>query len=216
MKKAIIFINGNLSNFSYINNYIYPEDIIICADGGANYAMQHKIIPDVIIGDLDSISPDVQQYLQSRKTLFIPYPKEKDFTDTELALQYALKQSIDQIIIVGIMGDRFDHLFANIMHIAHIAKNSQPAKEILIMNGNQEIFIINKQKNIVGKKNDLLSLIPLRDNCKKITTKGLKYQLDTEDLPLGSTRGISNVFMQEDVSIYISDGSLLAIHTKES
>ena len=142
MKRAIIFINGNLSDFSHIQKFISPEDLIICADGGANYAIQNNIIPHVVIGDLDSISPEAQENLRSKDTTFIPYPKEKDFTDSELALEYALEQSVEQIIVVGIMGDRFDHLFANIMHFAQLSKNSQSLKDLLIINGNQEISII--------------------------------------------------------------------------
>lgn len=211
MRKGIIIINGELSDISKLRTYISPADVVIAADGGANIAVKANIIPHVVIGDLDSITPETKDFLTQNNTSFIPYPPEKDFTDSELAIQYAIEQSYDELIICGILGDRLDHMLANVFHIAQIAQKTP----LTILNGNQEVTVFTGSKTIKGVTNDTLSLIPLSQDCKGITTSGLYYKLSNENLPLGSTRGISNVFTENEAKVTCNEGTLLAIHTKE-
>lgn len=213
MKKAIIFVNGNLAHLQDIKASLQETDTVICADGGANHALACGINPEVVIGDLDSISPEVKTILEERATTIISYPKEKDFTDSELAIQYAIDHHAQEIVIVGLLGDRLDHFLANILHIAHLTKTIQ---NITMIEGKQTISVIHKTKKFDGKAGDTLSLIPLGTDCTGITTHHLYYQLNNEHLPFGSTRGISNVFTHAQATVTLKRGILLAIHTREA
>ncbi len=210
MSKAFIFINGNLSNTSTLLSFIKSEDAIICADGGTEHAVNLKLIPHMVIGDMDSISDETKNKLSSEKTEWITFPREKDFTDSELAIKYTIDRKFDEIIIVGLLGNRLDHFLANIFHIAELTKNH---RNIKIIEENQHIYFVYEKIIIEGKKNNQLSLIPMHEDCEGIETQGLQYQLKNETLPLGSTRGISNVFDEENISISIKKGLLIAIHT---
>src|SRR5579872_5848120 len=114
MKRAIIFYNGDLSDFRNAKKYVRPKDYIIGVDGGAKHILELGIKPDFIIGDLDSLAKADQKKIEKDKIPFIQYKKEKDETDSELALQYAIKNGYKQILLFGILGSRIDHMLTNI------------------------------------------------------------------------------------------------------
>ncbi len=208
MRKAYILIHGNLSKIPELKGKISSKDLLICADGAAEFAYSQGIIPHMIIGDLDSISTQVRSHFEKTTTLWQKFPREKDNTDADLAIQYALDKQVDEIIIFGLFGDRIDHMLSNIFHISEIAQN----KPCRMIEGNMDMYIVRDKVILNGKKGDELSLIPLKGDCERITTRGLYYPLQQEDIPFGSTRGISNVFLKEKVEIQIRSGVLLVVH----
>lgn len=208
MKKAYILIHGNLSNLPHLQDMIMPSDMVICADGAAEFAFEQNILPDVIIGDLDSISSNVQEYFEKEDTQWKKFPREKDATDAELAIRYALDSDVDELIILGLLGDRVDHMLSNIFHISEIAQD----KQCSIIEGNACMYFVKDHIIINGKKGDELSLIPLKGRCGRISTRGLYYPLQQEYLEFGSTRGISNVFSESTIEVRVDQGTLLVIH----
>jgi thiamine pyrophosphokinase len=211
MKRAIIFCNGDLSNFRNAKKYIKPTDYIICADGGAKHVLKLGIKPDVIIGDFDSLSKKDQKIFIEKQVPFITHEKEKDETDSELAVQFALEKGFKTIFIFGLLGSRIDHMLTNFFALDYI---SSADADVTIIEGKQEIRLIKNKIKLEGKKGDLVSLIPLNGDVKKVTTKNLKYSLKNEDLKFGYSRGISNVFTEDTAEISLHEGSLLVIHTK--
>lgn len=189
---------------------IQPSDIVICADGAAEFALEQDIIPHVIIGDFDSITKKVRDHFQQTKTNWKQFPREKDFTDAELAIAYAQEQHVDELVILGLLGDRMDHMLSNIFHISEIAQNVS----CLMIEGTTEIHIVRNRITLHGKKGDEVSLLPLKGDCGRISTHGLYYPLQQEELPFGSTRGISNVFLHEKATIEIGTGTLLVLHRR--
>lgn len=195
MKRAIIFSNGELADISRLK--IKKTDLLIGVDGGTKQILK----PDIIIGDFDSLTAIPEN------VPLIMHPKDKDFTDTELALQFCEKQNIKEVILVGFLGRRLDHLIANLMSLSKY--------NFKIIEGNQEIFICKDKLKISGKKNDLVSLIPLLGDCQGVTTVGLKWSLQGSTLKVGSSRGVSNVMLGKSASISLKKGCLLVIHTYE-
>lgn len=212
MKTAIIYLHGNLTDTSALASYIKKSFLIICADGGAEHARKQGILPHVVIGDLDSISASTLNQLKKQHVQFITYPREKDLTDAELAFEYAIESGAEEIVVAGFLGDRIDHLSANLLYIAK-RSNRIP---VLIIEHDQEIRFVQKKIVIKGQKGDELSLIPINGDCVDVSTGGLQYQLRNEMLPLGSTRGISNVFMNEQAEVRIKNGILMLIHRKRA
>lgn len=211
MKTTYIVLNGNLSK-GIPKLTIKKSDLIICADGGAVFAKKQNIIPHVIIGDCDSIPPQVRIYFEKKRVEFIKYPREKDFTDSELAIEYALKKGAQKLVIYGLFGDRIDHMLSNIYHLA----NKSLTLPCIFVEGNTEMQFITSVNILKGKKGDELSLIPLKNDVLGVTTKNLFYPLNNEDLAFGTTRGISNLFSLSAVEVSIKKGLLLAVHRRTS
>lgn len=206
MKRAIIFVNGNLSDLSQAKKIIKKNDYLIAADGGANSLKKLKLTPNIVIGDMDSIKPELLNKYKS-----IKYPTKKDKTDFELAIDYCLDKKFQEIIIFGILGDRIDHLLANILLIAKTQTENQTIK-IKIIDDKKEIFILNKEIIINGKIGDEVSIIPVSEKLEGITTDGLSYRLIDDTLFFGSTRGVSNVMNKKMIKITSSTGIAVIEH----
>ena len=112
---GVIFANGNLHHPELVRATIRPDDLIIAADGGGNHLIKAGLIPEVIIGDCDSISPTVLDTLVKAGANLLRYPIDKDQTDLELALDYAINQGCQEIHIYGALGTRWDQSLANLL-----------------------------------------------------------------------------------------------------
>ena len=197
--RAVIIGNGDIKDYQYIKSKINDDDFIICADGGYNHAEKMGIVPDVLVGDFDSAKNF--EKVKDR----IEYPKRKDFTDGELAVSYAVDNGYEDIVLIAMTGDRFDHSIADIL-LLEKCKNGVLIKMIIMK------FICCK-KIVVKRKNRTNSVlvIPIKDNAVGITTDGLEYPLNDETLYFGSSRGISNIMLADKCNITIKSGMALVI-----
>lgn len=211
VKKILVFVNGETKVTTFDLDEILPVDKVICANGGTKIALRLGIFPNIVVGDLDSITEDIEKRLAKHKVEWKIYPTEKDETDLELAIREAVKFNPNSIYIVGLLGGRIDHTLANIFFLERIKDlNIEPyvidrKLRIYIMKGEEE-------KTIWGDKGDILSLIPLSEVVEGIYLEGLKYSLNYEPLYRNLTRGISNVFTDYQAKISIQKGTLLVIH----
>ncbi|NQT10862.1 MAG: thiamine diphosphokinase [Desulfobacteraceae bacterium] len=208
--RTIIFANGTIDNSDSI---LSGKDLIIAADGGLHHCLRLGITPDVVIGDLDSLTTDDIKGPQIAGVEIIRYPAKKDQTDLELALRLAIDRGADEIVVFGAMGGRWDMSIANILLPAE--QNLSNAT-IRIIDGRHEIMLLRAGKEITfqGKKEDILSLIPLGRDALGITTVGLEYPLKDDLLRFGSSRGISNVFIENSATVFLKQGLLLCVHIR--
>jgi len=209
--KALILVNGELHNPDVLRRRIQAAsfDLVLGTDGGARYAAALNVTLDAVVGDMDSISDIEQQGMGEVR--FISYPGEKDETDLELALLYVEEQGADYMVMVGVMGGRMDMTIANILLIAHASLRSS---RIEVWHGEQTGWIIKPPgDDISGHPGDTISLIPLGERASGITTRGLKYRLENEELTFTLARGISNLMEKPSAHIKLSEGLLLAVHT---
>ena len=204
--RAVIFANGTIDD---ADSALSGKDLIIAADGGTHHCLSLGITPDVVIGDLDSLTADDINGLQIASVEIIQYPAKKD--QTELALKLAIDRGADERVVFGAMGGRWDMSIANILLPAE--QNLSNAT-IRIIDGRHEIMLLRSGKEITfhGEKGDILSLIPLSRDAQGITTIGLEYPLKDDLLRLGSSRGISNVFVEEIATVHLKQGLLLCVH----
>jgi thiamine pyrophosphokinase len=208
-KKAIIFANGELSITPKIKRRIAKNDFLIAVDGGLGHILALELIPDLAVGDFDSLSPQMVEFLELKRIPKIQLPVHKDETDLEAAVQIACDRQFAEILILGATGGRLDHGLENIFIL------SKPAWESLnisILDDSQEIFIIRDERRIRGKTGDIVSLLPLTDIVSAVTTDGLYYPLKNEDLYRENSRGISNLMTSEQASVKIKSGILLCFH----
>jgi thiamine pyrophosphokinase len=185
------------------------DGTIIAADGGANFLLKHNIIPDVLIGDFDSISESSLGELRTQSEI-VQFPREKDKTDSELALDYCVDEHFDFVTMVNAVNGRLEHSLANIFLIENFV---QKGLSIYCINKENEIFVLHgpDEMELNSKKDAEISLIPLTEQVKTEFIKGFKYPLQKEILYRNHTRGISNIAENEKLSVNISSGILLII-----
>lgn len=200
MKRAIIFSNGELADLSRVKKLIKKTDLLVGVDGGTKHIYKLGLKPDIIIGDLDSIKAIPKD---------VPVLKliDQDKTDTLKALEYVVKLGYKEVVLTGFLGRRLDHMISNLMVMAKL-----PIK-VSIIEGNQEIFFCKNKTEIIGKKSDLISLIPLLGDCQGVTTVGLKWRLQGCSLQVGQSRGVSNVMLGKSAQVSLKKSCLLVIHT---
>ena len=209
--RAVVFANGLIQKIHLITKLIKENDFIVSADGGLRYIRALNLIPNLVIGDLDSINNDDIMFLKTKKVEILKFLIEKDQTDLEIALREVVKRDYKNILVIGGLGGRIDQTLANLGLISSFSNNEI---RIEFDDGEEHIILIRDQLSLSGKKGDTVSLIPLCFPANGITTRGLQYSLTDEKLLPYQTRGISNVMMGEIAEIEISSGTMLVIHSR--
>ena len=208
MKNKIVIIgNGTINNINFHKNLLKDVSLIICADGGATNARKLDIIPDYIIGDLDSTSSKVLDYFKKHKTKIIK-DNNQDKTDMELAIDLAESFNPTEILILGGIGYRIDHTIANIFCLNKIKSNIKTQ----IIDNKNIIEMVDKSLNINGCKGDLISVIPLTD-ISGLSYKGMKWIVSNKNTMFGWF-GISNKLTNEKAYISLKKGKLLVIRAR--
>jgi len=209
--RAVIFANGNLPDPNITRGLLRKDDFWIAADGGSRHALQCGRAPDVLIGDLDSIPDPVHDSLQRAGTTVKPHPAEKDETDLELAVWFALEEGYSSILVVGALGGRTDQTLANLSLLADPALRKF---DIRIDDGLEEALCVRENAVLHGAPGDMVSLIPFGIAAEGVVTKGLQYPLRDETLVSSRTRGVSNRMTEIEAEISLERGVLLCIHTR--
>ncbi|MTI69945.1 MAG: thiamine diphosphokinase [Firmicutes bacterium] len=210
--KVLIIGSGSDLNSNLIKENLEGVNSIICADGGAKLLFKNEIIPNIIIGDLDSIDNELVDYYKYKEVSFKTFPRKKDKTDLELSIDYALSLGAKDITIIGATGSRLDHTIANVMLLYPIFKKGVAAK---IVDNNNEILLVSKSAKITKTGNNYVSLIPLFKDAEGVTLKGFEYETKKLDFKFGSTFGISNKLKEKEGIIEIKSGICLLIKSRD-
>ncbi|HEU4797285.1 MAG TPA: thiamine diphosphokinase [bacterium] len=209
--RAAILANGRLTGGDELRRRLRKTDVVICADGGLRAARRVGVRPDVAIGDFDSASRAIVGWARSAGASIITHPVEKDKTDAELALAYAVKRGAREIEFFGALGGRLDHLLANVGLLISAAERGA---RLRIVDGKTEAFLAQGRTALDARRGDLVSLLSLSRRSSGITTKGLKYPLRNATLRAGSTLGISNEIVSLPASVTVGAGRLLLVVTR--
>ena len=210
LKRIIIFANGDLPNLEKARALLRDDDFIIAADGGTRHALTLGLTPNIIIGDMDSATFDLQP-LTEKGTQIIRYPRDKNETDLELAIQHALTLKPEQVIILAALGGRLDQTLGNIALISNLQPETCNLK---LDNGIEEVFFCRDQIRIKGASGDIVSLIPWQGEVAGVVTTDLKWPLQNETLYPQKTRGISNEMLNDTATVQIKSGLLLVVHRR--
>lgn len=211
--KAIVVANGTLDDPARLRQRLAawgPAEVIV-ADGGVLLAAQLELQPQVVIGDLDSLDPELRASLSAAGARFQATPAEKDETDLELAVWQAVAGGAEQVAILGALGGRLDMTLANVMLLAD---ERLAGAHVELWRADQTAWIIRPPGGpLPGRVGDTISLIPLGGTASGMTTHNLAYPLKAESLPVGPARGLSNVIRQIPASVQLAAGLLLVVHT---
>jgi len=209
---TLIITGGQISK-TFLKNHLNENkyDIIIVADKGLESIDALNIEPNYIIGDFDSVNQNILEKYKNRNiNRLLP---EKDFTDTEAALEIAINKNSKDVTIIGATGTRLDHVLANIHILKRALDNGINAR---IIDCNNEIILI-KDKIEIEKNNKYkyISLIPLTTEVKGLTLKGFKYEVQEYTLQIGTSLGVSNEQIEDKAIIALAEGILIVIKSKD-
>jgi len=211
MRRVIIFANGELPNVEKARALVKADDYIICADGGTHHALALEITPHLVIGDMDSVTKPEMERLKKADVLIELYPRDKNETDLELALNRALEKGPSSILIVGALGGRLDQAVGN---ISLLSDSRLATLDVRLDDGVEEVLFCRDKSQVEGRRGDIVSLIPWHGAVKGISTNGLRWPLSNETLYPEKTRGISNEMLEAVAEVSIEVGLLLIIHRR--
>ncbi|MGB4658360.1 MAG: thiamine diphosphokinase [Mobilitalea sp.] len=215
-EKKILIITGGQIEDSFLSTRVEYENyaMIIAADRGLNIADRLQLPLDYIVGDFDSVSESILTKYKDTKVQILTYPPEKDKTDSQIAIELAIKNQATRIDIIGATGTRLDHVVANI-HLLMF-----PLQQLIsacIVDSHNKIYLRNKSFTI-RKENqfgDYVSLLPFTDKVHGLTLRGFKYPLNHIILTTGNSLGISNEILDEEAQVEFEDGILLVIESRD-
>lgn len=215
MRRTVFIISGGtINNPEFLRSKVVEarNPVIICADGAARHLRVLDIVPAFIIGDMDSIDTEMLEYFYRKGSTVLRHPGEKDETDTQLALEYAIKLQPQDIFIFGALGGRIDHALAN---ISLLVMGDKAGIQTRIIDETCELSIVARSALIEGRKGQTVSLLPLTSEVTGITLEGFEYPLSNGTMELGRPYGISNRLVSEKGMISIQSGYLLLIRNFE-
>ncbi|MEA4924532.1 MAG: thiamine diphosphokinase [Syntrophomonadaceae bacterium] len=206
--RCTIFANGEYGELGAYRNISQKGDLILCADGGANYAYALGLVPACILGDLDSIKPEVKKYYETRKVEFRQFSPRKDFTDLQLTLEMAEARGADEIILLGSLGKRLDHTLASLYSGINTVRRGirlshySPACRV---------YIVNREIVIEGQPGDIVSVFSLTDEAHGVKEVGFEYTANSV-LENNKPYAISNVLVGRQGIIGVQSGILVVFH----
>lgn len=208
-----IFSGGRLGPWALSD--LHKADLIIGADRGAYFLIEHGVMPHIALGDFDSVTDEQRLRIQQHAHHWIECdPVMKDMTDTEMAFAEALRQGADQIHIFGALGSRFDHSLANV-HL--LRKSLQHGISCTIEDACNRILLVEGQYEGTVDKDRFVyvSLLPLTTEVTGITLSGFQYPLQNATLQVGDSLGISNRIVGKQGKIQVGSGQLFVICSRD-
>jgi thiamine pyrophosphokinase len=203
MSTVIVFAGGEVPPREVVTD-LPTAELVVAADGGLKVAEVLGISVDVLVGDLDSVDPELPGHLIVER-----HPEDKDATDLELAFELIARDWPERVVVVGGAGGRADHELATASLIC--SSRWAPIEEIDWVTGRARSHVVRGHRQIHGDVGTLISLIPYGGDATDVRTKGLRWELDGDTLSTGSTRGVSNLMISPVVDVRIGSGVLLAV-----
>jgi thiamine pyrophosphokinase len=184
------------------------DALVIAADGGLDWSRTLGLRPEIVVGDLDSVSADALAAAEGDGARVIRHPTAKDSTDLELALGEALALGARRVVVIAGGGGRLDHLLAVLLLLGGDALAEVEVDAVV---GQALAYVVRGERRLHGRPGELLTLLALHGPAVGVTTEGLAYPLRGETLAPGSSRGVSNVFAGMEAYVTVERGVLLAI-----
>ncbi len=199
MKKGLIFLNGDPPAADVLEKIDFANNIVVCADGAYNYLKFYDSVPDILLGDFDSITA-VPSSVEVKR-----FPVDKDYTDGHLAVLEMYDRGVTEVEIYGAYGGRPDHEFANYALLALASSLNIKA----VIKGDYDIHYVTDYIKLKVDKNVTVSLVPYSDTAHILSTEGLKFDASTMTLNKFHLIGMSNTSVDNEICVRVGNGSIL-------
>lgn len=216
MRRCLIITGGTI-DLDFAGSFLENErfDKVIAVDAGLERAAALGLVPDLIVGDFDTVKPEIlERYRRMEHIVWDVHQPEKDETDTELALQKAQAIGSGEIAVLGATGGRIDHMLGNI-HL--LFPCLQKGIEACILDCQNRIYLIDGERTFrsSGLWGRYISFLPLTEHVDGITLTGFKYPLLDKDIEIGTSLCISNELIGEEGTITFTDGVLIVVESHD-
>ncbi len=200
--RAIIFLNGDYSKQSL--SQFQSDDMIFAVDGGTKYLLSNKTVPDIFVGDADSVDENTLKNLTALGCRIYLYPEDKDKIDAQLAIEKAIEFGAREIVIKGWQGERIDMVLALIYLMCKYSDISVIAKD-----DNLEMGVVRSEIELDSVTGEKWSILPICGDATGVTLEGFKYTLKEKDMPCTEPFGVSNIATSEKVKITVKEGMVV-------
>jgi len=191
---VVLVLNGSIAKTQLQRELAHSNNFIVCADGAARHVLALRFTPDLVVGDLDSLSTENQQTLTEARVPFLKSSPHKDKTDGELALQAALTRNPERITIFGMDGGRFDMVYVNLSLLLtpELTANST-AVECYFEDESCGVLLTSKTPfSRECKASGTISLLALTDEVEVTELSGTYWLIKNERILRSSARTVSN------------------------
>lgn len=209
---GVIVCGGQIDNYKYMKKYFKDAKLIISADSGARHCKRFNVIPDLLVGDFDSVDESDYAGMAADGVEIVRFPAEKDMTDSELAIEMALDRGCSKVILLGSLGTRLDHSLSNLFLLKKLLDKGVAG---IIADEHNEVVLINHSIVLAREEGVFITLLPLAGSAKGVTTSGLYYPLNNATLEIGSSWGVSNRFSEDTAQVTVEEGYLLVIKARD-
>lgn len=201
MDKRCVIISGG--DFHPIEG-IDETDYVIACDRGYAYAKRCGIVPDLVVGDFDSYEGGIPQAVPTAV-----YPREKDDTDTMIAVRAAVEKGFDDILVCCALGGRFDHAFSNIQAAAFAVEKGL---KVTIEDDHTQILFADARGAAIPKRTGYsLSVFSLTDESTGVTIRGTKYTREGGAIQNTFPIGACNEWADDTAFIRAEHGLLMIV-----
>ena len=215
--KTCLFVTGGTMDLAFAGSFLKQNtfDMVVAVDGGLEHLKPLGLLPDAVVGDFDTVSPDVlAEYRKMEQVAWEIHQPEKDETDTELAIETAIGMGALSITILGGTGGRIDHMLANIHLLAGCLERGISAS---MVDGQNRLYILDGETTFYRDRvhGKYLSFIPLTERVEGITLTGFKYPLNGKTITIGREAGlcVSNELVEETGCISFDSGLLICVES---
>lgn len=223
MKKRFLILTGGTLKKEFLTAFLqnYSFEKIICVDGALELAEKAGISFDYLVGDFDTVNPAVLEgFLKRKEEKHLPvtvrkFRPEKDNTDTDIAIELAISEKAEEIVLLGATGTRIDHTLGNIQLLLKPLKAGVAA---FIYDEYNKIYLIEKETRFYKDRlyGPYLSFVPFGGTVKGVSQIGFKYETHKVDFAMGESLGISNELLNEEGYVSFESGRFLVIEAKET
>ncbi|VDN45872.1 Thiamine diphosphokinase [Petrocella atlantisensis] len=212
MKRALVVTGGHVLTNQLKEVVAQTDfDLKIGVDHGIDYMAECGIVPNIILGDFDSCESNTLAYYEKKNVEKIVFPDKKDMTDTQLAFELMVERSLDEVVVLGASGSRQDHTLANLLLMAYYGKKYK----LIYLDAHNRIELAKSYQSIEKSHYDYISLVPLSENVYGVSFLGVKYPLNKATLNAFSSYGISNEITEASAKLWVDEGDLLIIESKD-
>ncbi len=203
MRRCVIVGGATINNYKILEKYLNTDDYYIFCDSGLNHLSNMNIQPNLIVGDFDSHKcPET-----NIETIVLPC--EKDDTDTVFAVKEGIKRGFDEFVLIGVVGQRFDHTFGNISILCML---DSLGKQAILIDDYSEMEIVSDKPKFIDDTFAYFSLLNISGVANGIYIENAKYNLENATITSEYQYGVSNEVLKNRVSkVYLKEGRLLLV-----
>jgi thiamine pyrophosphokinase len=212
--RVAIFLNGSADSAGLLRRVAERADLVVAADGGARFALEAGVVPDLVVGDMDSLGEDLALEVERLGASLERHPARKDKMDGQLAVLAARERGATTADLLCAMGGRLGALFA-VPHILLAAERIGLRSTVVADQG--RLFVIEAgSRTVQGDPRDSVSIFPLSGPATGVTLESMEYPLENASLEPGDTLGFHNELIGREATVSVGEGAVLVVHETEN